>query len=120
MNEALILNFTIELRIRIQRALPIRRVRTEFAKCAFAVNSHLHPYSTRFLLAGAQVWHARAEATRGQMSAVATGLRMMLVPQSMQVEVGTIALEGGLQKGLRRPPPPPPWALRHGRGEQAS
>ena len=37
-----------------------------------------NPTGTRFLLAGAHVRHTQAEAARGQMSVVATGVRMML------------------------------------------
>ena len=33
----------------------------------------------RYLLAGAQAWHARAEACAGQMSAVSTGVRMAMM-----------------------------------------
>ena len=33
----------------------------------------------RYLLAGAQAWHAQAEACAGQMSAVSTGLRMAMM-----------------------------------------
>ena len=33
----------------------------------------------RYLLAGAQAWHAHAEACAGQMSAVSTGLRMAMM-----------------------------------------
>ena len=34
---------------------------------------------TRFFLAGAQAWHAQAEAAAGQMLADATGLRIALL-----------------------------------------
>ena len=47
MNEAFTLNSTVQLRIRIQGASPIRRIRTEFAECEFAANSHLHPYGAK-------------------------------------------------------------------------
>ena len=51
----------------------------------------------RYLLAGAQAWHAQAEwhpqaeACAGQMSAVLTGLRMALLVSGQQVEVDTVA-----------------------------
>ena len=45
----------------------------------------------RYLLAGAQAWHARAEACAGQMSAVSTGLRMAMLASGQHVEVDTVA-----------------------------
>ena len=45
-----------------------------------------NPAGTRFLLAGAQAWHAEAEAAHGQMSAVATGPRMALLQAKMDAE----------------------------------
>ena len=48
-----------------------------------------NPTGTRFLLAGEQAWHPQAEAVHGQMSAVATGLRMALPQNQMDVEAGT-------------------------------
>ena len=45
----------------------------------------------RYLLAGAQAWHARADACAGQMSAVSTGLRMAMLASNQQVEVDTVA-----------------------------
>ena len=34
---------------------------------------------SRTFLAGAQAWHAEAEACAGQMSAVSTGVRMVMM-----------------------------------------
>ena len=45
----------------------------------------------RYLLAGAQAWHARAEACAGQMSAVSTGLRMAMLGSGQQVDVDNVA-----------------------------
>ena len=45
----------------------------------------------RHLLAGAQAWHAQAEACAGQMSAVSTGLRMAMMPSGKQVDVDSVA-----------------------------
>ena len=45
----------------------------------------------RYLLAGAQAWHAQAEACAGHMSAVSTGLRMAMLASGQQVEVDTVA-----------------------------
>ena len=45
----------------------------------------------RYLLAGAQAWHAQAEACAGQMSAVSTGLRMAMLGSGQQVDVDTVA-----------------------------
>ena len=44
-----------------------------------------------YLLAGAQAWHAQAEACAGQMSAVSTGLRMAMMPSGQQVDVDSVA-----------------------------
>ena len=44
-----------------------------------------NPVGTRFLLAGAQAWHAQAEAAHRPMSAVATGLCMALLQNQMDV-----------------------------------
>ena len=49
------------------------------------------PAGVRYLLAGSQAWHAQAEAAAGQMSAVATGLRMALLAGGQSVEVATVA-----------------------------
>ena len=45
----------------------------------------------RYLLAGAQAWHAHAEACAGQMSAVSTGLRMAMMASGQQVDVDSVA-----------------------------
>ena len=45
----------------------------------------------RYLLTGAQAWHAQAEACPGQMSAVSTGLRMAMMASGQQVDVDTVA-----------------------------
>ena len=45
----------------------------------------------RYLLAGAQAWHAQAEACAGQMSAVSTGLRMAMMASGQQVDVDSVA-----------------------------
>ena len=45
----------------------------------------------RYLLAGAQAWHAQAEACAGQMSAVSTGLRMAMMATGQQVDVDSVA-----------------------------
>ena len=44
----------------------------------------------RYLLAGAQAWHAQAEACAGQMSAVSTGLRMAMMASGQQVSVDSV------------------------------
>ena len=44
----------------------------------------------RYLLAGAQAWHAEAEACAGQMSAVSTGLRMAMMVSGQQVDVDSV------------------------------
>ena len=72
-----------------------------------------NPAGTRFFLAGVQAWHAQAEAAHGQMSAVATSLRMALPQAKMETEVGTVAPDLGrveqahVQLVERYPPPPP-------------
>ena len=45
----------------------------------------------RYLLAGAQAWHAQAKACAGQMSAVSTGLRMAMMASATQVDVDSVA-----------------------------
>ena len=45
----------------------------------------------RYLLAGAQVWHAQVEACAGQMLAVSTGLRMAMLGSGQQVDVDSVA-----------------------------
>ena len=45
----------------------------------------------RYLLAGAQAWHAQAEACAGQMSAVSTGLRMAMLGSGQQIDVDSVA-----------------------------
>ena len=47
--------------------------------------------NVRYLLAGAQAWHAQAEACAGQMSAVSTGLRMAMLASGQQLGVDTVA-----------------------------
>ena len=49
------------------------------------------PAGVRYLLAGVQAWHAGAKAATGQMSAVATVLRMALLAGGQLVEVATVA-----------------------------
>ena len=44
----------------------------------------------RYLLAGAQAWHAQAEACAGQMSAVSTGLRMAMLGSGKPVDVESV------------------------------
>ena len=43
----------------------------------------------RYLLAGAQAWHAQAEACAGQMSAVSTGLRMAMMASGKPSSFGS-------------------------------
>ena len=45
----------------------------------------------RYLLAGAQAWHAQAEACAGQMSAVSTSLRMAMLGSGQQVDMDSVA-----------------------------
>ena len=45
----------------------------------------------RYLLAGAQAWHAQAEACAGQMSAVSTGLWMVMMASGRQADVDSAA-----------------------------
>ena len=45
----------------------------------------------RYLLAGAQAWHAQAEACAGEMSAVSTGLRMAMMASGQQADVDSVA-----------------------------
>ena len=45
----------------------------------------------RYLLAGAQAWHAQAEACAGQMLAVSTGLRMAMLGSGQQVDADSVA-----------------------------
>ena len=49
----------------------------------------------QFLFAGAQAWHAHAEAAPKQMSAVATGLRMALLTSCQAVGVAHVAPDLG-------------------------
>ena len=72
----------------------------------------------RYLLAGAQAWHAQAEACAGQMSAVSTGLRMAMMASGKQVNVDSVAPDapkvtaaGGSAPAV---PPPPPHVGGHG------
>ena len=76
----------------------------------------------RYLLAGAQAWHAQAEAFAGQMSAVSTGLRMALMASGQQADVDSVAADApkvsaALEEVRRQyppPPPPPPHVGGHG------
>ena len=45
----------------------------------------------RYLLAGAQAWHAQAEACAGQRSAVSIGLRMAMIASGQHVDVDSVA-----------------------------
>ena len=64
----------------------------------------------RYLLAGAQAWHAQAEACAGQMSAVCTGLRMAMMASSQQVNVDSVATDApkvtAAMEEVRRQYPP--------------
>ena len=74
----------------------------------------------RYLLAGAQAWHAQAEACAGQMSAVSTGLRMAMMASGQQADVDSVApdaprVSAALEEVRRQyPPPPPPHVGGHG------
>ena len=72
--------------------------------------------SVRYLLAGAQAWHAQAEACGGQMSAVPTGLRMAMMASGKQVDVDSVAPDApkvtAALDQVRRQYPPPPTASR--------
>ena len=73
----------------------------------------------RYLLAGAQAWHAQAEACAGQMSAVSCGLRMALMASGQQADVDSVAPDAprvsATLEDVRRQYPPPtasrqwPW-----------
>ena len=64
----------------------------------------------RYLLAGAQAWHAQAEACAGQMSAVSTGLRMAMMASGKQVDVDHVAPDApkvtAAMEEVRRQQPP--------------
>ena len=64
----------------------------------------------RYLLAGAQAWHAEAEACAGQMSALSTGLRMAMMASGQQVDVDSVAPDGlkvtAAMEEVRRQYPP--------------
>ena len=68
----------------------------------------------RYLLAGAQAWHAQAEACAGPMSAMSTGLRMAMLATGQQVEVDTVSPDmarvTAAHEDVRRHYPPPPTA----------
>ena len=64
----------------------------------------------RYLLAGAQAWHAQAEACAGQMSAVSTGLRMAMLGSGKQVDLDSVApdaprVRAALEEVRRQYPP---------------
>ena len=66
----------------------------------------------RYLVAGAQAWHAQAEACAGHMSALSTGLRMAMLTSGQQVEVDTVApdmarVSAAHEDVCRQSPPPP-------------
>ena len=63
-----------------------------------------------YLLAGAQAWHAQAEACAGQMSAVSAGLRMAMLGSGKQVDVDSVApdapkVSAALEEVRRQYPP---------------
>ena len=64
----------------------------------------------RYLLAGAQAWHAQAEACAGRMSAVSTGLRMVMMASGKQVDVDSVAPDApkvtAAMEEMRRQYPP--------------
>ena len=64
----------------------------------------------RYLLAGAQAWHAQAEACAGQMSAVSTGLWMAMMASGQQVDVDSVAPDApkvtAAMQDVRRQYPP--------------
>ena len=66
----------------------------------------------RYLLAGAQAWHAQAEACAGQMSRMSTGLRMAMLASGQQVKVDIVvpdmARVSAAHEVVRRQYPPPP------------
>ena len=73
----------------------------------------------RYLLAGAQAWHAQAEACTGQMSAVSTGLRMAMLGSGQQVDVDSVApdapkVTAAMEEVRLQYPPPPPHVGGHG------
>ena len=77
--------------------------------------------AVRYLLGGAQAWHAQAEACAGRMSAVSTGLRMAMMASGQQADVDSVApdaprVSAALEEVRRRypPPPPPPHVGGHG------
>ena len=77
-----------------------------------------NPAGVRYLLAGSQAWHAQGEAAAGQMSAVATGLRMALKTSGQAVQVTHVAPDlawvTAAHEELGRQYPPP---LPHGSGD---
>ena len=73
----------------------------------------------QYLLAGAQAWHAQAEACAGQMLAVSTGLRMAMMASGKQVDVDNVApdapkVTAAPEEVRRQYPPPPPHVGGHG------
>ena len=64
----------------------------------------------RYLLAGAQAWHAQTEACARQMSVVSTGLRMAMLGSGQQVDVDSVApdtprVSAALEEVRRQYPP---------------
>ena len=64
----------------------------------------------RYLPAGAQAWHAQAEACAGQMSALSTGLRMAMMASGQEADVYNVAPDtpngsAGLEEVCRQYPP---------------
>ena len=73
----------------------------------------------RYLLAGAQAWHAQAEACAGQISAVSSGLRIAMMASGQQVDVDSVAPNApketaAMEEVRRQYPPPSPHVGGHG------
>ena len=72
----------------------------------------------RYLVDGAQAWHAQTEACASQISAVPTGLRMAMRASGRHVEVGTVAPDmanvSAARQDVRQQYPPSPHASGHG------
>ena len=72
----------------------------------------------QYLLAGAQAWHAQAEACAGQMSAVSTGLPMAMMATGQQADVDGMdpdapRVSAALEDVRQEEPPPPPHVSSH-------